>query len=130
MAWARRADSSSAVWLNCSNPNSRIVSSIAKRGAALISIWRSKRRVQCAAADEHRKPAKRTLLLIVQQVVTPLNRSAQRLLACWRIARATREQVQRRRLQSRQHRFRWEQFDARCGQLNGQREPTETDAYV
>ena len=54
------------------------------------------RRLDRRAAGEHSKAGEALLLVVVEQVVAPVDRRAQRPLACWRIPRAGRRRAESR----------------------------------
>ena len=83
--------------------------------------------IQRAAAGEHGQPGEQRPLARLEQLVAPVDRRAQRVLAGGRVARAGREQV-KAVLEPREHRRRVEQLGARGGQLEGEREPVEGPA--
>ena len=134
-----------------SRANSRIVSSIVKRGSPSGSsscrsrLWSTRRSspsrtsriaVPIRLADrlgrlERRSRPTKTasarnsaLLGCVEQVVAPGDRVAQRLLPRRQVARAAGQQRQAL-LQARQQRLRGEQLDPRRGQLDRQRQAVE-----
>src|SRR5438105_13721964 len=64
-------------------------------------------RIQRKPADKNRKLAEQHLLCARQQVMAPIDRTAQRLLACWLVARAAFEQPEPT-IEPVQERLRWQ----------------------
>ena len=79
------------------------------------------------AADEDREACEQRLLRLVEHVVAPGDRAAQRLLPFGKVAGAAGEQS-KAVLEPAQHRFGREDPDARRRQLDGQRQPIEAHA--
>src|SRR5262249_12181065 len=83
--------------------------------------------LQRAATGEDRQPAEERRLFLAQQVVAPGDRVPQCLLPGRQIARSANQQSQTL-LQPRQQPFGREQLDARCRQLDRQRQPIQPAA--
>ncbi len=82
---------------------------------------------QRAAADEDAEACKRLALVRPQQVVAPVDRGGERLLACRRVARAGRQQV-RLAFEPLENLSRREQLRSRRGELDRERQPVEPPA--
>ena len=72
------------------------------------------------AADEHGAPGEKPLQRVVQEVIAPRDRAAERALPVGSIRRRAREQVEPL-LQARQHRLRRQQLHARGCELDRER---------
>ena len=83
-------------------------------------------RIQRAAPGKHRQVRKQAFLIGIEQVVAPIDGTAQRLLAYGQIPRAASQQLQTG-FQPRQHRLGGQDLDAGRGQLDGERQAIETD---
>ena len=87
----------------------------------------------CSTASIVAPPAKtlmqreHLLIAFVQEVVAPVDRSAQGLLALREVTRAAGQQCQPI-VQAGQDRLRSQQLHAGCGQLDGQRQAVEPNA--
>ena len=82
---------------------------------------------QRAAADEDAEACKRLALVRPQQVVAPVDRGGERLLACRRVARAGLQQV-RLAFEPLQNLSRREQLRSRRGELDCERQSVEPPA--
>jgi hypothetical protein len=80
--------------------------------------------LQRKPADKHSQAAKQALLVFAQQVVAPVDRAANGLLAGRQVARAAGEERQRV-CQAGQQRLGREQLDACRGQLDRQRQAVQ-----
>ena len=135
---------------SCSAANSRIVSSSRKRGSPSASsirtrLWsasadqaveRRRRpssaagpqhglgRLEVAAADEHRQAVEEPALAVVEQVVAPGDRAAQRLLARRQVARPGGQDVELM-LEPVEDRVGREELDACRGELDRERHAVE-----
>ena len=118
--WRRSISSRSPLAASCSAANSRIVSSMPEAGLAVDLLRpdealvgeghqpvedldadlrrpvrrRASARLELAAADEHGEPREQPPLALVEQVVAPGDRAAQRLLALRQVARAGRQDAE------------------------------------
>ena len=83
--------------------------------------------VERAAAGEDGEAREERLLVRAEQVVAPVDRRAERLLAGGQVARAAGEEVEAL-LEPREQRLRREQLRARGRELDRERQPVEADA--
>src|SRR6266567_6793439 len=86
---------------------------IAKRAAHRLDCWKP------ATTGKDREPPEKPLLVGIEEVVAPGDGIAEGLLPRGPIAFPTRQDSQRL-VQPCEERLRWQQFDARCCQLDGQ----------
>jgi hypothetical protein len=86
-------------------------------------------RLQGAAAGEHRQPREQALLGGVEQIVAPVERGPEGLLAGGQVPCAPDKQLQTA-LESANHRLGGQQLDPGGRQLDGQRQPVQSGADV